>query len=157
MTVGTQLPFERLVKAVDDWAITNQYFDIVFQVGKSSYQPRVGKKYDFLAVDEMDDLVAKAKIIVSHAGTGTIFNCLSIGKPMVMLPRRFKYDEHRNDHQWQTFLAFKEMPGIYAAEEEDEVARRIEDALLEKSYESKIGAYADEELLDFLRAEINFV
>lgn len=157
VTVGTQLPFDRLVQAVDEWAYASQNFDIIFQSGHSNYQPQVGVKYDFVPSSEMERFIEEANLVVSHAGTGTIFNCLSIGKPLVILPRLFKFNEHRNDHQLKTFLAFRELPGIYAASEEAEIAGCIEQALSEKTSKKTIGRFADDDLLEFLRDEINFL
>jgi UDP-N-acetylglucosamine transferase subunit ALG13 len=39
VTVGAQMPFDRLVKAVDQWAGENGREDIYAQIGQSDYRP----------------------------------------------------------------------------------------------------------------------
>ena len=48
-----------------------------------------------------------ARIIIAHAGVGTILQGLSLRKKMIIAPRLKKYKEHVNDHQLQIVETFE--------------------------------------------------
>ena len=56
-------------------------------------------KKNFLSNDEYYHLCQKAKIIISHAGVGTIINSNLCNKRPIIVPRMQKFLEHVNDHQ----------------------------------------------------------
>jgi len=100
ITVGTHyLGFERLIKKMDDIAgRTNE--EVVAQIGSTMYKPKNIKYFSF--VDEEDKILEfykKSRVIVTHAGAGTLSTILSIKKPLVIVPRLKKYNEHIDDHQ----------------------------------------------------------
>ncbi|MCP9481134.1 glycosyltransferase family 28 protein [Shimia sp. CNT1-13L.2] len=102
VTVGTQLPFDRLLGAVDVWAEVHPGRRIVAQSGESGF---VSDRLDIVARLERKDfrqLAQEAAVIVSHAGMGTILTALELCKPVIILPRRADLGEHRNDHQHAT-------------------------------------------------------
>jgi hypothetical protein len=43
--------------------------------------------------------IEAARLVVAHAGMGTILTAAELGKPLILMPRRAKFNEHRNDHQ----------------------------------------------------------
>jgi len=59
LSVGTQLPFDRLVRAVDDWAVGCGRVDVIAQ---SDYAPRNLKCFQFLPPEEFRDLQAEARV-----------------------------------------------------------------------------------------------
>jgi len=99
VTVGTQFSFDRLIKGVDSWLETNQSVEVVAQIGHSAYLPKRIKFYDFIDAKEFDEKFKEAELIVSHAGTGTILKAIDYRKRIIIMPRRSKLGEHRNDHQ----------------------------------------------------------
>ena len=103
VTVGTQLPFDRLVGAVETWAVRRDMTEHVFvQCGPTTQPPtRIGWKR-FIDVTECARRTDTADVIVGHAGMGTILTALDRGKPVIVLPRRADLGEHRNDHQLAT-------------------------------------------------------
>ena len=121
LSVGTQLPFDRLVRTVDIWAERTRRSDIVAQVGLSSYTPRVIRCFDFLGPAEIRVLQAEASVLVAHAGTGSILAALEFGKPIIVLPRDHLRGEHRNAHQLATAGRFRDMLGVYVAQNETEL------------------------------------
>ena len=127
-SVGTQLPFDRLIRAVDAWAIDRGRSDVIAQIGPSSYVPSGIEHFTFMEHDPFFALQSRCSLMVSHAGMGSIITALELGKPIIILARDHTRNEHRNGHQLDTLRQFSNYPGIYAARDETEVA-----ALLDKS------------------------
>jgi len=114
VTVGTQLPFPRLIDALDALAPTLGE-EVVAQVGASQGSwPALDVRHQ-LTPAEFGDLFQKARVIVAHAGIGTILSAKRWGKPLVILPRRHALGEHRNDHQLATARQVEKLPGIHVA------------------------------------------
>ena len=106
VTVGTQLPFERLVQGMDAWAGDNPGEEIFVQTGDSAYQPHHCVFKPYTRPDEWEDCFRRAALVVSHAGVGTILKSLDQGKPLIVMPRLASLGEHRNDHQVATAARF---------------------------------------------------
>ncbi len=124
-TVGTQLPFPRLMAALDAIAATNDE-EIIAQTGAfTDTNPGPVKHLslrEHLTPDQFQDLFTSARIVVAHAGIGTILSAKHHGKPLVLLPRRHALGEHRNDHQLATAKQVERLPGIHIAWEETDLA-----------------------------------
>jgi UDP-N-acetylglucosamine transferase subunit ALG13 len=120
VTVGTQLPFDRMVKTVDAWAATAGV-EVVAQIGPTPYACRSMRCCDFMATAEFDAHFQRAEWIIAHAGMGSILSALSFGKRLVIMPRRAAYREHRNDHQLATAKRFAGVPGVHVAWDEHEL------------------------------------
>lgn len=121
VTVGTQLPFDRLIRAVDAWAGSVPGRDVFAQTGEGAYVPRNIRWSAHLHPAEFRNLLEQADFVVAHAGMGTILSALELGKPVVILPRQARYGEHRNDHQLATAARFENRPLIRVAYEESEL------------------------------------
>lgn len=128
VTVGTQLGFDRLISAIDEFAHDLPY-PVVAQVGGGSYVPKHMTAYSLIAPAQFDELASVSQIIVGHAGTGTILTAAKFEKPLVMLPRKAELGEHRNDHQVATANAFATRSGIFVAWNENEIGHAINQAL----------------------------
>jgi len=102
VTVGTQLPFDRLIAAVDSWALKNRSEEIFAQIGNGDYSPENIKFVRYLTKKEFDIAMREASIIICHAGIGSILSAIDYKVPIVVCPRLAKYGEHRNDHQTAT-------------------------------------------------------
>ena len=139
LTVGTQLPFDRLVRCVDEWAGAHPSVPIFGQIGPASYQPRHFAAVDFLPPSEVDYYFQTSDLIVAHAGMGTILSSLVLRKPLVILPRRQALGEHRSDHQMTTALWLRRELQLNTAFECDELA-----AMLDHRAELKAGQYVGE-------------
>ena len=124
VTVGTQLPFDRLVRSMD-LLVPHHPMPAIAQIGMTSYAPRHLQWHRSIPAIEFDATLRSASVIVSHAGTGTILMAQKLGKPIVVMPRRAALGEHRNDHQLGTVAQLLGRPGIFVAMDEGE----LEDAL----------------------------
>jgi UDP-N-acetylglucosamine transferase subunit ALG13 len=106
VTVGTQLPFNRMVRAVDEWAgCRGRGTDVFAQIGPDDpggYLPRHMQWTRFLRADACTDLVLRSRVVVAHAGMGSILTALQLARPILVMPRRGDLGEHRNDHQVAT-------------------------------------------------------
>lgn len=128
VTVGTQLPFDRLVTAVDNWASYTGRSDVFMQIGNGMYLPKQAKYERDLSPADFEECARSADVLVAHSGMGSILTALELAKPLVLLPREARYGEHRNDHQIATAEKFRAMPNIFIASKEGELASRIEQA-----------------------------
>lgn len=150
VTVGTQLPFDRLIAAVDDWAFRNHRDDVVGQVGLSTYNPHVLKCYAHISPIEYAHYQRDADLLVSHAGMGGIISALELGKPLIIMPRKASLGEHRNDHQLATVRQFSGYNGIYVANEVDDL-KKLLDSAHSLSGAKQISSSASEKLVYALK------
>jgi UDP-N-acetylglucosamine transferase subunit ALG13 len=133
LTIGTQEPFDRLVRAVDSWAAGHDV-EIFGQLGAlkpGSYRPRHFPWADFIDADSYQARLQAAGLLVAHAGMGSIISALTWGKPLLIMPRRASLGEHRNEHQLATAEKFRHRPGVHVAWEEAEVGPLIDRLLAE--------------------------
>ncbi|MFZ2147121.1 MAG: PssE/Cps14G family polysaccharide biosynthesis glycosyltransferase [Sedimentisphaerales bacterium] len=115
LTVGTQFPFDRLVRAVDnifDQGLIDE--EIFAQIGETSYKPRNFESVASLEKKVFDERFKRASSVISHAGVGTITMALKNHKPLLIMPRMKRYKEHVNDHQVATAKKFEELGHILA-------------------------------------------
>lgn len=158
VTTGTQEPFDRLVKAIDDFTLKMPELEIVAQVSKSKYKLSNVKFYEFLTPTQFEVLFSKADLIVSHAGMGTIISALVKSKPILIFPRLAKYGEHRNDHQLATAKAFEEFENVYTAYNEEELMFKLQFILkggIAFRSQNGIGNFASTELIASIQCFIN--
>ena len=110
------------------------------------------KAFDFIPLDEMEEYISKADLVISHGGVGTIFSAIKKGKKVIAVPRLEKYGEHINDHQIEIceelekegyILYYKD--GIDSL---DKLIKKIKNINL-KQYDTSYRGY-----LDILRKEI---
>lgn len=132
LTVGTQLPFDRLVRAADAWAGARGRSDIFAQIadpGPGGYVPRHFAHTAHVTPPEFEARCRAATLIIAHAGMGSLITAMTFGKPIVVMPRRGHLGEHRNDHQFATATRLGNRPGVRVAEDDAALAAAL-DALL---------------------------
>lgn len=153
VTVGTDLPFNRLVKIVDRWAKERGRADIFAQIGETDWTPEHIAFSKFLQPPDFTRRFSESSVIVSHAGMGTILSALQYGKPILVMPRRATLGEQRNEHQLATARRLSELGKINVAFEEDHLREQL-DILSDLKPRERIGAYASDGLIQSLR---NFI
>lgn len=101
VTVGThEQGFDRLIKEIDRLKkenIINE--DVIIQKGYTDYEPEYCETYKLIGYDELQDYLAKARIIITHGGPASFVAPLAIGKTPIVVPRQKQFEEHVNDHQ----------------------------------------------------------
>ena len=138
VTVGMQLGFDRLIRAMDEIA-PELGMPVIAQTGKGTYQARNIKTLESIAPSEFDQLIRETRLLVAHAGIGTVLTAQKFGKPLVLFPRRASFGEHRNDHQLATVGQLDGRPGIGVAYEEADLR-----AAIAKGLESEMGGVASD-------------
>ncbi len=151
VTVGTQGPFDRLVRAVDEWAGLRANSAVFAQIGPSDYRPKHIAATHFLDPAEFRRRVEAARIVVAHAGMGSIITALERGKPIIVMPRRADLREQRNDHQLATAEHFARQGRITVAFDEGELREKLDQAETLCAGEP-IGAQASPDLIATVRA-----
>lgn len=97
VTLGTQgFSFDRLLRGLDGLPPGEE---LVVQGGASSVRPPGALWVDFLEYAELVEHVRVARVVVSHAGVGTVLTSLREGKRPVVVPRLHRYGEAVDDHQ----------------------------------------------------------
>lgn len=96
VTVGTQdQKFTRLFEMVEKLNLEND--EVIIQSGTSKYENSkfIVKPY----LENYDQILKEADLIICHGGVGTIVSALKLEKKIIAVPRLEKYKEHVNDHQ----------------------------------------------------------
>lgn len=108
VTVGTTC-FDALVKVVDTQEVKEElsrrgYNELLIQMGRGSYIPTKSKGGDeSIAVDyftfssSIADHLRAASLVISHAGSGSIFETLRLGKPLIVVVNEDLMDNHQSE------------------------------------------------------------
>jgi UDP-N-acetylglucosamine transferase subunit ALG13 len=131
VTVGNHYQgFDRLIQKADEIASRTSY-DILIQKGYSSYRPQSARYFDFVPIQTAIEYIRKSKLVISHAGIGTIILCKEYGTPLIILPRKKKYGEHGTDHQVEIAKAIEERKDdrMFIVYEEDRLEAKIAEVL----------------------------
>ena len=154
LTVGTDLPFDRMVKVVDRWARENGRRDVFAQIGEGGWEPDYIRFANFLQPLEFVEHFKLASVIISHAGMGTILSALHYGKPILVMPKRASLGEHRSEHQTATARRMMEFGGVNVAFDEGELLGCL-DHLGDLTPQEQISAFASRELIGALHGFIH--
>lgn len=97
VTVGTNgAAFDRMLSQLDDVAPGEE---VVIQRGPSERAPAGSFCVDYLPFAEVDRLVRSARVVVTHAGVGSVLVALAGGHRPLVVPRLRTYGEAVDDHQ----------------------------------------------------------
>ena len=117
VTIGSMFPFDRMIRAMDAWAAAQEE-EILAQIGAGAFEPRHMAWVRRLERPDYAAAIARARLVVAHAGVGSIVAAGEQGKPIVVLPRRAALGEHTSDHQVETASWLRGKPGVRVAESE---------------------------------------
>ena len=129
VTVGSQMPFDRLVTGMDDWATLHSDHTVTAQIGESSYRPKAMAAVKTLPPAQFVQRLREADVVVAHAGMGSVISAAEHGKSMVLLPRQGALRETRNDHQVATVKWLSAKEGIFVAQDESQLAAALDAAM----------------------------
>lgn len=145
VTVGTQLPFDRLIGAATKLAARRKE-PIFAQTMTQTRWPGI-ESTALLPEAEFDALCRQARCIVGHAGMGTYLTACRFKKPVIIMPRRKALREHRSDHQMHSAEVLMGRPGVQIVHDLEGLCDAVD-----KATEAAIHAPAGyESLLSALR------
>jgi UDP-N-acetylglucosamine transferase subunit ALG13 len=123
VTVGTtEQPFDRMLKAVD---VLDLQEELVVQYGHCTFVPRAARADKFIGFDEVKALIQQARVVVCHAGAGTVLSATCLGKRPVAVPRLKRFGEMVDDHQVDLVDAFEQMGSVIRCMPEDDLGEKI--------------------------------
>lgn len=154
VTVGHQMPFDRMIRAIDDWAKLRNRNDVFAQIGDTGYTPSHIQWASTIDPAQFRQRIADADVVVAHAGTGTILTALELGVPILVMPRRAALMETRNDHQVATAQRFLDMGRVAVAMDETELPIKL-DELSDLKAGGTISSHASAELINAIASFIH--
>ena len=154
VTIGSLVPFDRLIRLMDDIAPTMPQETFFAQIGDGAYEPR---NMDFARLISRRDFIAKvaeSRLIVAHAGMGSVISAMETGKPIVLLPRVLEWGEHTTNHQMATARWLESRPGIHVCMDDVNLKATIETALATDGASETMSRTAPDEFIAKIRAFI---
>jgi beta-1,4-N-acetylglucosaminyltransferase len=71
-----------------EWQFVSQIYD-------GEVYPNCGEFFSY--VDNINDFYQKADVVITHAGAGSVFTLLEMGKPTIVVANTDRVDTHQND------------------------------------------------------------
>jgi UDP-N-acetylglucosamine transferase subunit ALG13 len=154
-TVGTQLPFDRMLTALDDWASRNASVPVLAQSGASAMTFRHIEATAHIDQPTFAARMASARVIVAHAGMGTILSAAEAGKRLILMPRRAEFGEHRNDHQLATAEEMSVLSCVTVAHDAETLWASLDAALADQTSQTNpfaaVSSMAEPRLINALQ------
>jgi UDP-N-acetylglucosamine transferase subunit ALG13 len=123
VTTGTnEQPFDRLVRAA---AALAEGEDAFVQYGSSREPHGRGEWVEFLDFEELAERMRAARVVVCHAGVGSIMLARKCGHRPVVLPRRVHPGEAVDDHQLHMGRRLHTAGIVTLVEDERELAAAV--------------------------------
>lgn len=88
--------------------------------------------YDMLKPEKMKDVIKDSDIIITHAGVGTIMECLEMGKEIIVVPRKVENLEHVNNHQEEIAFEMEKKGFLTKVDTYEELENKINMLLKDK-------------------------
>ena len=148
-SVGSMLPFDRFVQAVDDWALANPGEEVFIQIGEGAYEPRHAPWVRIMPHGEYRRRLDECDLFVAHVGMGSILQSLEVKKQLLMLPRLASLREHTTDHQLHTAARFRDTEGLLIVDDTDALKAAMSRLLREPLKTSAgISRFAPQPMID---------
>lgn len=123
-TVGTHhQPFSRLLDALDGLPGDEE---LIVQYGPGSPPSRAGSSAAFMPFGEILEYVHEARVIVTHAGVGSILCAIRAGHKPLVVPRLERLGEHVDDHQGELVRRLEEEGRVIAVWDTRELVSALE-------------------------------
>ena len=96
MTVGTSLPHDALIQAVDQMVGDGEITDeVIAQRGEGQYIPKHIKSFRFKK--GLDEFLKEAEIVISNCGAGTIMENVTRGHKLIVIQN----PDITGGHEWE--------------------------------------------------------
>ena len=101
VTVGTQPNgflrcLKEVEKLIDQYNITEE---VVAQIGNTEFETTKCKTIQFTGENEFKEYIKNASVVITHAGSGAIFNSIKAGKKIIAMARLHDFNEMADNHQ----------------------------------------------------------
>src|SRR5262249_45028598 len=150
VTTGTNAPaFDRLLRAVGELDVDEP---VVVQHGPSIVRPPGATCLEYISFDEFIQLVQNARVVVTHAGVGSILVTLMNGKCPVVMPRLARYREHVDDHQLELSRRLAEIGVVTVVENASDLQRAVTDPLTYNGASSSRRGRLASDLAEYLKS-----
>ena len=96
----------------------------------------------------------EARVIITHAGVGTIIEGLKLDKMMIVAARLKKYKEHVNDHQLQILDTFEKEGYILRLDDFSKLPELLKENFKPKKFNSNknnFNTYLEEEIYKLIK------
>jgi UDP-N-acetylglucosamine transferase subunit ALG13 len=93
VTVGTTR-FDALIKAVDEKLFDLDY-EVTMQIADGIYKPKHFNHFEYTR--DIQKYFSEADVVISHAGAGSIYELLDLGKKIIIVPNFDRIDKHQSD------------------------------------------------------------
>ncbi len=125
VTVGThQQPFQRLVGALASLPAD----ELFVQYGYADPPRGVRRAAAFLSFPEMVEAFDSARVVVTHAGVGSILLATNAGHVPIVVPRLKEYGEHVDDHQVHLIRELEADGRVIVVSDVDHLRTAVDDA-----------------------------
>ena len=92
VTIGTTT-FDSLIMEIDQTFPKST--DILLQIADGEYKPA---NFPFITfIENIDEYYFKADLIICHAGAGTVYKLLELGKKIIVVPNMTRSDPHQRE------------------------------------------------------------
>ncbi len=130
VTVGATLGFDRMVEEVATLKRAGRIPErILFQIGSGVRPVDLPDDVEIvrdLPFDQVQDVLRRARIVITHGGTGSLITALRAGCNVIAMPRSFARKEHYDDHQSEITGAFAARGLILPAHNAQELAAALD-------------------------------
>lgn len=101
VTVGTQPNgflrcLKDVEKLIEKYNITEE---VVAQIGHTDFKTTKFKTIPFIGENEFREYIKNASLVITHAGSGAIFNSIKAGKKVIAMARLHDFNEMADNHQ----------------------------------------------------------
>lgn len=152
-------PFHRLIDAVVSLR-DNLPAPITIQHGYTPIYPVEGVTFvKRIDMDMFENQLMAAKLVITHAGAGTVIHSIRKGKVPVVMARLFDLGEHIDDHQLEFASALEGDGRIVSAHSKNDLLEAANRALLLQNSPEKLDSLESQlathigKLLDVLSGE----
>lgn len=159
VTLGTQdKQFRRLLDATLALRIDEK---VVIQYGSTKPDEDMVENleknfelHQYLSNEEFEKYMKEARVIITHAGVGTIIEGLKFDKMMIVAARVKKYKEHVNDHQLQILDTFEREGYILRLDDFSKLPELLKENFKPKKFNSNknnFNTYLEEEIYKLIK------
>ena len=156
--LGTQNnSFHRLLEEIEKNITNGNITDkVIIQSGFTKYESDKMKIFDMIPQEELNNIIKKADLVITHGGVGSIMSAVKMGKKVIAVPRLKKYGEHVNDHQLEIINTFKKQGIIIGINNVEELAQALIDVKNIQTKDINSGENKIVQIIDnFIQNDIN--